>query len=87
MLATEGLTRRFGALAAVESVSVRIESGSVHAIIGPNGAGKSTFLNLLSGELRATSGRITFRARSHPRATRSDPRLGIGRSYQPRTSS
>ncbi|MFL5422607.1 MAG: ATP-binding cassette domain-containing protein, partial [Myxococcales bacterium] len=56
VLATEGLTRRFGALAAVDSVSVRIESGSIHAIIGPNGAGKSTFLNLLSGELRATSG-------------------------------
>jgi branched-chain amino acid transport system ATP-binding protein len=83
VLATEGLTRRFGALAAVESVSVRIESGSVHAIIGPNGAGKSTFLNLLSGELRASSGRIMFRGED---VTRAPPdrlsRLGIGRSYQ-----
>jgi branched-chain amino acid transport system ATP-binding protein len=83
VLATEGLTRRFGALAAVEGVSVRIETGSIHAIIGPNGAGKSTFLNLLSGELRATSGRITFRGED---VTSAPPdrlsRLGMGRSYQ-----
>jgi len=49
LLETEGLTRRFGALAAVDGVTLRFERGAVHAIIGPNGAGKSTFLNLLSG--------------------------------------
>ena len=83
LLETEGLTRRFGALAAVDGVTLRFERGTVHAIIGPNGAGKSTFLNLLSGELRATSGRVRFRGED---VTRAPPdllsRKGIGRSYQ-----
>jgi len=83
LLETEALTRRFGALAAVADVSLRIEAGAVHAVIGPNGAGKSTFLNLLSGELKATSGRIRFRGED---VTKAPPdrlsRLGIGRSYQ-----
>ena len=83
LLETEGLTRRFGALAAVDGVSLRIERGTVHAIIGPNGAGKSTLLNLLSGELRATSGRVRFRGED---VTRAPPdvlsRMGVGRSYQ-----
>jgi ABC-type branched-subunit amino acid transport system ATPase component len=47
-LETETLTRRFGALAAVDAVSLRVERGAAHAVIGPNGAGKSTLLNLLS---------------------------------------
>jgi branched-chain amino acid transport system ATP-binding protein len=83
LLETFGLTRRFGALAAVDGVSLRFERGTVHAIIGPNGAGKSTFLNLLSGELRATAGRVRFRGQD---VTRAPPdalsRMGIGRSYQ-----
>jgi len=83
LLETEALTRRFGALAAVAGISLRIETGAVHAIIGPNGAGKSTFLNLLSGELKTTSGRVRFRGED---VTRAPPdrlsRLGIGRSYQ-----
>ena len=83
LLETAGLTRRFGALAAVDSVSLSFAEGSVHAIIGPNGAGKSTLLNLLSGELRATSGRVLFDGVD---VTRAPPdrisRLGIGRSYQ-----
>ena len=83
LLETEGLTRRFGALAAVDGVSLSIERGTVHAIIGPNGAGKSTLLNLLSGELLATSGRVRFRGKD---VTRAPPdvlsRMGIGRSYQ-----
>jgi len=83
LLQTIGLTRRFGALAAVDGVSLIIERGTVHAIIGPNGAGKSTLLNLLSGELRATSGEVRFRGQD---VTRASPdvlsRSGIGRSYQ-----
>jgi branched-chain amino acid transport system ATP-binding protein len=83
LLETSLLSRRFGALAAVDSVSLAIERGEVHAVIGPNGAGKSTFLNLLSGELRASSGRVRFKSED---VTRLPPdrisRLGIGRSYQ-----
>ncbi|HEY4769801.1 MAG TPA: ATP-binding cassette domain-containing protein, partial [Myxococcales bacterium] len=69
LLLTESLTRRFGALAAVDGVSLAFEEGRVHAVIGPNGAGKSTFLNLLSGELRATQGRVRFRGLDVTRAT------------------
>ncbi|MCA1827791.1 MAG: ABC transporter ATP-binding protein [Myxococcales bacterium] len=83
MLETEALCRRFGALAAVDGVSLSFEAGKIHALIGPNGAGKSTLLALLSGELRATSGRVRLRGVD---VTHHSPdrlsRLGIGRSYQ-----
>ncbi len=83
LLSTEALTRRFGALVAVDGVSLSFERGRVHAVIGPNGAGKSTLLNLLSGELRATSGRVSFRGKDVTRAPADRlSRLGIGRSYQ-----
>jgi branched-chain amino acid transport system ATP-binding protein len=83
LVKTEGLTRRFGAPGAVNDVSLSFEEGRVHAVIGPNGAGKSTFLNLLSGELRATSGRILFRGQDVTRASPDQlSRLGVGRSYQ-----
>jgi branched-chain amino acid transport system ATP-binding protein len=83
VLETVQLSRRFGALAAVDRVSVSFTPGEVHAVIGPNGAGKSTFLSLLCGELRATSGQIRLDGRE---ITGSPPdrisRLGVGRSYQ-----
>jgi branched-chain amino acid transport system ATP-binding protein len=83
MLETESLCRRFGALAAVDGVSTAFEAGKIHALIGPNGAGKSTFLAMLSGELRASSGRVRLRGLD---VTRASPdrlsRLGVGRSYQ-----
>jgi branched-chain amino acid transport system ATP-binding protein len=83
LLETDALSRRFGALAAVDGVSLAFAEGRVHAVIGPNGAGKSTFLNLLSGELRATSGRVRFRGLDVTSATPDElSRLGIGRSYQ-----
>ena len=82
-LETEALTRRFGALAAVDAVSLRVERGAAHAVIGPNGAGKSTLLSVLSGELRASAGRIRLHGRD---VTRASPdaisRMGVGRSYQ-----
>lgn len=83
ILRTENLSRRFGGLAAVSGVSLRIAERGVHAIIGPNGAGKSTMINLLTGHLRPSEGRIVFRERD---ITGLPPhriaRLGIGRSYQ-----
>ena len=83
LLQTGALTRRFGALAAVDGVSLAFAEGRVHAVIGPNGAGKSTFLNLLSGELRATGGLIHFRGADVTRATPDRlSRMGVGRTYQ-----
>ena len=83
LLIAEGLTRHFGGLAANQDVSLALVRGEVHALLGPNGAGKSTCINLLSGDLPATSGRILLRGQditALPAHRRSQ--LGIGRSYQ-----
>ena len=47
IIETKNLTKFFGAMAAVNDVSIKIQAGTLHAIIGPNGAGKTTFFNLL----------------------------------------
>ena len=57
-LSTERLSKNFDGLRAVSDISVVFAENKVHAIIGPNGAGKTTFINLLSGALRATGGRV-----------------------------
>jgi len=57
-LQTFGLTKRFGGIAATDNVTFTLEKGARHALIGPNGAGKTTFVNLVTGALRASAGRI-----------------------------
>ena len=57
-LATLGLTHRFGGLIATNNVSISLPVGARHALIGPNGAGKTTLINLLTGVLRPSAGRI-----------------------------
>src|SRR5213593_5270063 len=83
ILTTEALTVRFGGLAALTNVSLRVPSGEIRGIIGPNGAGKSTFFNCLTGVLRPTSGRIMFNGED---ITGLPPdrisQKGIARSYQ-----
>ena len=56
----EHLTKKFGSAGAVNDLSVTIESGKLIALLGPSGCGKSTILNMLSGILPATEGRILF---------------------------
>ncbi|HEX3633620.1 MAG TPA: ABC transporter ATP-binding protein [Casimicrobiaceae bacterium] len=58
VLAATALGRRFGGLVAVDNVSLSLGPKTVHAVIGPNGAGKSTLINLLSGDLRPSTGTI-----------------------------
>ena len=58
ILETVGLEKRFGGIVAANDVSLSIEKGARHALIGPNGAGKTTVINLLTGVLRPTAGRI-----------------------------
>jgi branched-chain amino acid transport system ATP-binding protein len=83
VLRTEGLTKRFGGLTAVDNLSVNLAGSRLHAIIGPNGAGKTTFFNLVSGLLPPTGGRVFFRGQD---ITGLKPhqisRLGIKRTLQ-----
>jgi branched-chain amino acid transport system ATP-binding protein len=83
VLAVQNLTKRFGGLTAVDNLSLSLPGGRLQAIIGPNGAGKTTFFNLVSGLLRATSGRVLFKGQD---ITRLKPhqisRLGIKRTLQ-----
>lgn len=64
MLEVEGLTVRFGPIAAVRDVTVRLEAGERVAVVGPNGAGKSTLLRAISGLVRPAAGSIRFEGRS-----------------------
>jgi len=83
ILETKNLSKAFGALAAVNGVSLAIEAGTLHSIIGPNGAGKTTLFNLLTGTTRPSSGSILFDGRditgtpAHRVA-----HLGLARSFQ-----
>ena len=80
---TVNLRREFGALVAVDDVSLKVRKNSLHAIIGPNGAGKTTFFNLLSGNIEPTSGQVVFKGRdiTHQPVHRTI-HFGIGRSFQ-----
>jgi branched-chain amino acid transport system ATP-binding protein len=86
LLRGRDITRRWGGLVAVNAVSLDLERGQVHAVIGTNGAGKSTLVNILSGEIPASSGSVELlgqdvTAWSQPRRARA----GLGRSYQRNT--
>jgi ABC-type branched-subunit amino acid transport system ATPase component len=83
ILETIALEKRFGGIVAAHDVSLAIEKGARHALIGPNGAGKTTVINLLTGVLRPTSGRIMLGGKDitsllpHERV-----RLGMARTFQ-----
>ncbi|NMG34119.1 ATP-binding cassette domain-containing protein [Azoarcus sp. TTM-91] len=83
MLVADKLTRRFGGLAANQDVCLELHRGALHALLGPNGAGKSTCINMLSGDLPPSSGRIVFGGRDISALSAAQrSRIGIGRSYQ-----
>jgi branched-chain amino acid transport system ATP-binding protein len=83
LLTARNVTRRFGGLAAVESVSLSIQRGDIHGLIGPNGAGKTTFVNMITGVERLDSGTVHFHGKdvtglaAHRMASR-----GMARSFQ-----
>lgn len=60
LLELEKLTKHYGALVAVDGVTMRVAEGEVRAVIGPNGAGKTTLFHLVTGVVRPTSGRVRF---------------------------
>jgi ABC-type branched-subunit amino acid transport system ATPase component len=82
-LETIGLHRRFGALIVANDIHFRLEPGARHALIGPNGAGKTTFINLITGRLAPSGGRILLGGEditALPQAAR--VRRGLGRTFQ-----
>jgi branched-chain amino acid transport system ATP-binding protein len=82
-LRTAALRRVFGGLAAVSDVSLECRVGHLHAVIGPNGAGKTTLINLLSGDLLPSAGRIEIGGQEVTGfAPHRISQLGVGRSYQ-----
>jgi branched-chain amino acid transport system ATP-binding protein len=83
LLETTGLTKSFGALTAVNGVSLSVEAGSLHSIIGPNGAGKTTLFNLLTGTFAPSAGRIVFDGQDITGTpAHGVAHLGLARSYQ-----
>ncbi|MEM1428358.1 MAG: ABC transporter ATP-binding protein [Pseudomonadota bacterium] len=83
ILSMKNLSRSFGALKAVDDVSLDIRDGAITGLIGPNGAGKSTLFNLLTGALKPDAGHVALRGRE---VTGLPPdRLfaaGLGRTFQ-----
>ena len=80
---TVNLSKHFAALAAVDDVSLQIRRSTLHAIIGPNGAGKTTLFNLLSGNLKPTSGKVFYEGNDITgQPIHRMIHLGIGRSFQ-----
>lgn len=83
ILRTENLSIQFGALKAVNNVSLSIEKNNFTSILGPNGAGKTTFFNLISGFFKATSGKVYLREKDITKYTPQQRiKAGMGRSFQ-----
>jgi len=83
LLATKDLTIRFGGHVAVNGVTCAFQPGTLTAIVGPNGAGKTTYFNLISGQLKATSGQVTLNGRDLSGLSASQrTRAGLGRAFQ-----
>jgi branched-chain amino acid transport system ATP-binding protein len=82
-LETRTLTRHFGALAAVQGIDFKLDAGARHALIGPNGAGKTTFINLLTGVLTPSGGRVLLAGKDITATAQSERvKLGIARTFQ-----
>jgi len=83
LLALHDVHKSYGAVKVTDGISLSVAEGETLGILGPNGAGKTTLFNLISGDVRADAGRITYEGRDiadlkpHQRC-----RAGIGRSYQ-----
>ena len=82
-LETQALSRQFGALKAVQGINFKLDAGARHALIGPNGAGKTTLINLLTGVLPPTQGRVLLGGRDITATTQAERvKLGVARTFQ-----
>jgi branched-chain amino acid transport system ATP-binding protein len=82
-LQTQKLCKSFGALTVADNIEFRLEAGARHALIGPNGAGKTTFVNMLTGLIAPSSGRIVLGGEDITRVSQAARvRRGLGRTFQ-----
>lgn len=83
LLTCESLTKRFGGLVAVDGLDTSVARGEILGLIGPNGSGKSTVVNLVTGVLQPSGGRIAFEGRDITQLPSFRiSRLGISRTFQ-----
>ncbi len=82
-LEVDGVSRLFGGVRALDSVSFSVQDGSIHGLIGPNGAGKTTLINVLSGLMPPTGGTVQYRGRTiHLMRAHEVAALGVARTFQ-----
>ena len=82
-LSTNGVTKAFGGLLAVNDVTLDVQKGELVGLIGPNGSGKTTLINLITGTLRATSGDVVFKGQNITHLpTHVRTGMGIARTFQ-----
>jgi branched-chain amino acid transport system ATP-binding protein len=82
-LETQGLCKSFGALPVASDINFRLESGAHHALIGPNGAGKTSFVNLVTGVLQPSAGRILLGGEDITHLSRAARvKRGLARTFQ-----
>jgi branched-chain amino acid transport system ATP-binding protein len=83
LLQVEGVSKSFGALAALTDVSLTVSAGEVVSVIGPNGAGKSTLFNVITGLHGPSRGRVLFDGQVITgRAPEAVNRLGLAKTFQ-----
>ncbi len=83
VLETRRLCKSFGALTVAGNIDFRLDAGARHALIGPNGAGKTTFVNMLTGRLAPTSGKVLLGGEDVTRLAQSGRvKRGLGRTFQ-----
>jgi branched-chain amino acid transport system ATP-binding protein len=83
VLSAQGLVKRFGGITATHNVTLDLQRGARHALIGPNGAAKTTLINLLTGVLQPTEGRIVLEGRDVTTlAPHQRVRRGMVRTFQ-----
>ncbi|MCQ3803233.1 MAG: ABC transporter ATP-binding protein [bacterium] len=83
ILQTDGLTKLFGGLSAVDDLDLRVEEGEIMGLIGPNGSGKTTALNLITGFIKPTRGVVTYQGENITGAQPHDlARIGLVRTFQ-----
>lgn len=83
ILQTENVTVSFDGFKAINNLNFSMDAGELRVVIGPNGAGKTTFLDVITGKVQPTEGRVIFKGRNLKRISEHQiARLGIGRKFQ-----